>query len=339
MLPEFEARAKQESTTYFVALREQSQSEERLKKFQMQVVEAEQKKVEVEANAKKHGESHEKVDQLYESIFKGPTPGFPDEDELEERFNAAKGWHENVKAGIVKAIRAGRYLAQASSQITRANDFARNGRFEAEQSIFSFSGAYALLDLSAYFISRTSSLIDKAIETLEHLDPALQEVRRDLDRILEAARIQRDTRIPDEDLVDRVVEAQARLSEAKLQIDAMARTVKGRERAGREAITKTARKLEDARQGLQQRREAAFEETVGFGAAAPAYRDVPTYHECCDRADGFCQVDDPEPPTFLEEEEWISVDGMQVPLHGEIPIGMQDQRGSEARRVSAVSPA
>ena len=338
MLPEFQARAKQESNAYFVALREQSQSEERLKKFQTQVAEAEQKKVEVEAEAKRHGETHEKVDQLYESIFKGPTPGFPDEDELEERFNTAKDRHGAVKADIVRAIRAGRYLGQAASQINRANDLATNGRFEAEQSIFSFSAAYALLGLSTYFISRTCLLVDKAIETLEYLDPAMEEAKSNLARLLEAARVQRENRVSDEDLVDRVVEAQARLSEAKLKLDELVRAVKGRERAGREAITKTARTLENARQGLQQRREAAFEETVGFGAAAPAYLDVPTYHECCDRADGFCQVDDPEPPAFLEEEEWISVDGMQVPIHGKIPIGMQDQRGPVARRISSVSP-
>jgi hypothetical protein len=251
----------------------------------------------LEAKAKPHGETHEKVDQLYDSISKGLTPGFPDEDALEKQFYIAQGGHDKVKAGIVQTIQTERYLIQASSQLSRAHDLAKSARFEAENSIFSFSGAYGLLGLSGYLITRTTLLIDKAVEAveaLESLDPPMEDAKGDLEALLQGARVQRESRFGNEDLVNRVVEAQERLAEANLRLAELACLVKARESAGREAIKKTAWKLEDARQALQQRREAAFDETVGLGTAVPAYGEapaegkVPTYRECCDRADAFC---------------------------------------------------
>ena len=324
----YQNRAKEESAAYYTTLKEQSKSEDRVRVFKAQVDEAMHRKSDLEAEAKWHGETHAKVDHLYESIFKGPTPGFPDEDQIEEQFYVARVRNDKVKAAILRAIKAGKFFIKASSALTNARNAAEYTRREAQNSIFSFSVAYASLERSNYYISQASQTVDTAMVTLEHLEPSMERAKTKLESLLQAARLEREDRFSDDQLMSRVEQAQERLSEAEDSVKELARVTKNQERAGRERIKDTARTLENARQALQQRREAAFEETVGFGAAAPAY------HECCDRAEGFCQVDDLLVPVLSVDDTGTSVDGVHLPLYGDLPT--RDQRRAEDREVSPV---
>ena len=324
----YQTRAKEESAAYYAALKEQGKSEDRVKVFKAQVDEAVHKKADLEAEARWHGEAHAKVDQLYESIFKGPTAGFPDEDQIEEQFYVARECHDKVKLAVLWAIKAGKFLVHASSVLTYGRNAAEYARLEAQSSIFSFSAAYASLGRSNYYISQTSQMLDRAVEALEHLEPSMEHTKTKLESLLQAARLQREDKFSDEQLVARVEQVEERLAEVEDSLQDLARATKKQERAGREIIKQTARTLENARQALQQRREAAFEETVGFGVAAPAY------HECCDRAEDFCQVDDPEMPALSVDDAGVSMDGVQLPMYGDLPT--RKQIGAEDGQVSPV---
>lgn len=122
MLAKFEARSMKEEREYFEILGAQSKAEERAKLFKEEVAKANAEKEELYKLAKEHGDTHAKIDELYETLFKGPTPGFWDEDEAESNFYVRDENNESVKQDITKARRAKSNLGVVKTYLGRAKD-------------------------------------------------------------------------------------------------------------------------------------------------------------------------------------------------------------------------
>ena len=76
-------KAAKEEREYFEAIQEQKSAEDELAYVGQLIAEAEAKKVEYERDASQHGALQRELDALYNSIFAGYTPEFPEEDERE----------------------------------------------------------------------------------------------------------------------------------------------------------------------------------------------------------------------------------------------------------------
>ena len=76
-------KAAKEEKEYFEAIQEQKSAEDELAYVQQLVAEADAKKVEHESNSRRHDELQRELDALYNSIFAGYTPEFPEEDARE----------------------------------------------------------------------------------------------------------------------------------------------------------------------------------------------------------------------------------------------------------------
>ncbi|KAE8444959.1 hypothetical protein EG329_014086 [Mollisiaceae sp. DMI_Dod_QoI] len=288
MLAKFEARAMSEERDYFSALGTQSKAEERCHVLEAEVERAKVEKGELGKEAKKHGDTHAKIDGLYEKLFKGPTPGFGDEDEREIVFDRSKEGHEGVTEGIKRIRRAKNGLGVVKTYIGRAKGNLGYALTSAEESLFFF-------DQATYWTERGDRAIGFALEAVtktdEHLLPLPREMsarHRALVVSLEAARIPDGERYPRDGMIATIESSQESLERAETVLEQLIEYTKEVEKAGLTKIKETARRLEDSRQELQQVRQGIFERVAGFGEAAPAYM------ECCDRADGFCAV--PEVP-------------------------------------------
>jgi hypothetical protein len=283
-LAKFEAKAMSEEREYFAALGTQSKAEERCKILENDVERAKVEKEELFNFLKVHDDTHKKIDELYERLFKGPTPGFGDEDERETTFYKAEEENEKVKEEIRRARKAKSGLGVVKAYLTRAKGNLDHALTAAEESFWIF-------DQETYYIERGYTAIGLAIDRLkdkeEHLLPLPQDtlvIYQELEADLQVAKI-KIGKLSSRDGVISVIESLLEiLSKAGAKLEQLIKYTMEVEKAGLTKIKETARRVEDSRQELQQIRQGIFEKVAGFGQAAPSYK------ECCDRADAFCNL-------------------------------------------------
>lgn len=304
MLAKFDAKAMKGEREYFDLLSIQSKAEKRRLALQQDYDEVIKGQEPLETAAKAHAETHARIDELYEKVFAGPTPGFPREDERENRFYVARGENEVTKEAIRGARRARKILAVSQAHVKRAQDRLRNADQKAIDSVF-------FLDDALISLRRGNENITYAINSTgrieEHLAPPFLEmvaVKVEVDAHLKAAKITVDATFSRDKIVSTVASSQANLSKAEGALEKLVGLLKQREESSLEDIRGTARQVEDCRQELEQFRKGIFEKVAGFGEAAPAYT------ECCDRMEGFCEVP--------EEAEEAGHDGEREPRIEEV---------------------
>ncbi|KAH6718582.1 hypothetical protein BKA61DRAFT_595970 [Leptodontidium sp. MPI-SDFR-AT-0119] len=308
MQSKFEKKAMKEEREYFTALGAQSKAEERRAILQADYDAAVRAKEPLETATKEHGSVHERIDELYEKLFGGPTPGFGDEDEHENWFYGARGRNEEIKRGILAARRANAVLSVAQRYLKRGQNNLKTAQWQVEES-------FLFLDNALNSLHRTNEALRLAVEAVRKADEHLAPLSRDKELArqmllahFEAAKIQVERSYSRESILGAVAASQESLMEAEGRLNEMTQYTKDREQTGLSDIRVTARQLEDARQELQQIRQGVFERVAGFGEAAPAY------NECCDRADSFCVVVDQgthEHVNVVEELPELSVSSEQ----------------------------
>ena len=294
MLAKFDAKAMKEEREYFAVLGTQSKAEKRRIELQRDYDEALKAQEPLETAAKQHEETHAKIDDLYEKLFSGPTPGFPREDTRENRFYSARGTNETTKETIRAARRVMKILAVSQAHVKRAQTCLRTADQQAVDSLFFLDEAFISLRRGNQYLTFAITSTSRIEAELKPPFLEMVAVKMEVDRNLNAAKINVDEAYSRERVISTIALAQISLLGAEQALEKLVTLTKERERRGLEEIRVTARQLEDTRQELQQTRQGIFEKVAGFGEAAPAY------NECCDRASGFCVV--PEDPHEEEPE-------------------------------------
>ncbi|KAJ4860682.1 hypothetical protein T069G_05670 [Trichoderma breve] len=281
----FEDKAMREEKAYHEVLEKRHKAEAKLKDLQADKEALTVEMKDLQELVGRHGTAHKEIDALYSRIFDGPTAGFADEDEQEETHKLAKLALQERTEALKAAVRGIKAAQAVKVAIERASFEKQRAAFENHSDIFSQRGVHTVLKRCVAYINRGLELSDEAVEAIKATPgPDLVQAKDSLDRLFHTARATAQERYTNKsqnaDLIERLGATLAQALFAQKQyVEAMKKVTESR----RESIRRTARALEDERRALQQLRQSAFETTVGFGAAAPAY------HECCDRAPGFEQ--------------------------------------------------
>jgi chromosome segregation ATPase len=82
----FEQRAAKEEREYFEVLQQEHQATETKKNLEAMLAEANTVTQNIEKDVARHSQAQRDLDNLYDSIFKGPTPAFPEEDAKEREL-------------------------------------------------------------------------------------------------------------------------------------------------------------------------------------------------------------------------------------------------------------
>ncbi|KAK5166927.1 uncharacterized protein LTR77_007656 [Saxophila tyrrhenica] len=302
--------------TYRNAVVAQSQAEKRQQALRRDLAQTEKEHSVLGDRAKQHATVHEELDKLYKSIFSGPTPGFPDEDELEARYNAKHEKHTRDARSLKLATKSSKEASAIGRAIDMAMDELEKAQDEATSPFFGSNYATQYIRRAALFVQKAEELNNDLTQSLvKPIDRSLIAMHKRLSEYFALAR-KTATEGCDgalhagSDTIECIEQVRSELSHASEAQDRIKATIRGYHKNATRAVATGSRELEDARQALHGIRQNAFEKTVGFGAAAPAY------HECCDRAKGFVDeavaesapVTDegmPPPPTYekvVEEE-------------------------------------
>ena len=157
----FAEKAAKEEKEYFDAIQSQKAAEDELAYVKQLKAEADIRKSQLEHQVQRHTQLQQELDALYNSIFAGTTPEFPDEDRVEDACNAA---HLNVQ--------------QANQQLERE----RHILFLLGQTALKLSEARDSLD-SAHTMSQSDLWGGGALASvqkrnyLEHAESSIQQVR------------------------------------------------------------------------------------------------------------------------------------------------------------------
>lgn len=279
----FDEKAMRQEKAYHEVLEKRHKVEAKLDELKADKAALVVEMKELEELLGRHGAAHKAIDALYSNIFDGPTAGFADEDEQEEAHKLAKLALQERTEALKAAVRGVRAAQAVKVAIERSLFEKQRASFENHSDIFSQRGVQTILKRCVAYISRGLDLSDEAVGAIQATPgPDLTQAKTTLDGLFITARAVAQeryySRSANAELIERLGATLTKALDAqKKYVEAMKKVSESR----RESIRRAARALEDERRALQQIRQSAFETTVGFGAAAPAY------HECCDRAPGF----------------------------------------------------
>jgi hypothetical protein len=116
----FEARAAKEEREYFDVLQEEHQADVMKKNLDEMLADAKTVRGELEIRAATHVEAQRDLDSLYESIFTGPSPGFPEEDQRERETSNALRIYKEARSRAEGEGQVVNILTQAQTRLNGA---------------------------------------------------------------------------------------------------------------------------------------------------------------------------------------------------------------------------
>jgi hypothetical protein len=116
----FEQRAAKEEREYFDVLQQEHQATEMKKSIQTMLAEAVRVRQGMEQDVARHNQAQRDLDSLYDSIFKGPSPGFPEEDAKEKELTDTLQQYHHARAKAESEGQAAKILTDAQTSMRNA---------------------------------------------------------------------------------------------------------------------------------------------------------------------------------------------------------------------------
>ncbi|KXH68413.1 hypothetical protein CSAL01_00286 [Colletotrichum salicis] len=113
----FDERAAREEREYFDVLQEEHREKELNKNVKEQLSDAREASKALEVEARRHDEAQCELDSLYDSIFAGPTPSYPEEDTLEQLAEQALHEYHDTRSKVEAEQHAIRLLTDAMKRM------------------------------------------------------------------------------------------------------------------------------------------------------------------------------------------------------------------------------
>ncbi|PMD35773.1 hypothetical protein L207DRAFT_515537 [Hyaloscypha variabilis F] len=280
---EYEADSLKAEQNYFAALGAQSRAEARRAQLESDLEVAIRDREELERAVKEHDELRKEIDEMYERLFDGPTPGFPEEDAAEEAYKAAKEEHDITKERILKSRQALRLLHLAQERLPRAQkNLASAHKLGKEMWVFVDDTLISLRFGNKKLGEAATAVRDADIASLA---PEVLSRKETLIMQLETAMVHPEKLHSWEATVEAIGSAHNILCDVKRTLKQLIQDIKEEERDGLSEINRTAKQFEFTKEELWLARQAIFEKVAGFGQAPPCYsydKPAPDYSSILD---------------------------------------------------------
>lgn len=275
---EFEARAAKEEREYFDALQEEHQVDVTTKNLGTMLEDAKKVRTELESRVVTHGRAQKELDNLYDSIFNGPSPGFPEEDHKEAAKDAAvRAYHESRSRAEAEG-QVVNILMQAQQRLNGALLSMEDALQASRMDIFG-GGTFAdMMERNA--LSSADSEIQQAramVQQAQRVSPFVKD--------LPPVKISQGNLLGDV-FFDNVFSDMAfhdKIKQSSLEVDRCAQVLSADLSAAKHRHSVVSREtdqkgaaVKEARFQLQKAREAAFERTAR-GMAPPPDGPPPSY--------------------------------------------------------------
>lgn len=258
----FDERATKEEKEWLDAVASQIAAKNALEKLNFELNEATKQGAGLMDIAKIHNQTALELDALYNSIFKGPTPSMPVEDEKENEVVSASRDHDILQLMLANENQARQILGEAELFLQRALNDVQNAKSNSTLDAWGVGGTWvqmseqSSLSMCQQNVSQTEMLISQAI----HLQPAIQPLgSMQVAQMNFMSDILFDNIFSDLDMRNRIISSMAQIQQAhsrlKQQIELQDERIKGVKAEVEQAKLKLVRR----RGELQAIRREAFE--------------------------------------------------------------------------------
>lgn len=267
----FASKSEKEEREFLEAWQREREAQDALENLRSAMANAETQRATLEKEKTRCEQAQKDLDQLYASIFSGPTPEVPGEDQVEQEVQQARGWFDQCQMQSDRDGQALDALKNAGPPMMYA---VRNMTDARGASQMDMLGGGAFMDMMERDSLAKGQM--QLTNALRHYDearrmqpaiPALSEVHIDQGHLMSDVLF--DNIFSDMAQHDRIKSAQAQMMGAADQLQAETGKQEERAKAAREQLRQAQSGLEDARKRLQGIRSEAFEQYSG--GAPPAY--------------------------------------------------------------------
>jgi hypothetical protein len=263
----FEERADREECEYFTVLQDEHREKQMNANLEAQLLEAYKARGELKNTAQLHDDMQRELDNLYHSIFAGPTPGFPDEDQKEQTANQALQAYHEIKSKAEAEQYAVRLLKEGKLNMTSALSEMENALSHSRVDMFGGGSMHDMMERNA--LHKAEMQIQEArmkVLQAQRMSPFVGE--------LPTAQINHGNLVTDvffdniftdmafHDEIKRSKESVKRVAEA---MDKMLRDTEERHRQLAQELSSKEKHLVNSRQILQKARQTAFESVAANG--------------------------------------------------------------------------
>ncbi|KAF2872822.1 hypothetical protein BDV95DRAFT_627699 [Massariosphaeria phaeospora] len=283
----FAEKAAKEEREYFDAIQAQKSAEDQLAYMRHLKADAEVAKNQYQAQTFRHKALQRELDGLYESIFTGPTPGFPDEDEKEAACTTASQHCDSLHQALQKERHTLFLLRKIRSKIADAQQALHKAH---SSSVRDMCGGQHSSTMSKFGHLGDA---ESSIEDVRWLQSQiLRDVAPEVDNYIGRMNIARggllkdliyDNIFTDMEMHEKIKKSEAEIDSAALKCDGLVAGAEGREKMRLAEVEDGGKRLQEARRELQRAREQAFvrlghEHHTGesvTGDVPPAYAPPP----------------------------------------------------------------
>jgi hypothetical protein len=263
----FEQRAAKEEREYFEVLQEEHQATEMKKRVDQMLADAIKVKQGLDQEVARHSQAQGDLDRLYDSIFKGPSPGFPEEDAKESEANTALQQYQDAKNKAEAEGQAVKILTEAERAMRDAllemNDALRystrdmfgGGTFTDMMERNALSQAESRV-AAARMLVRQAQRFSPAVKDLPPVHVAQGNLMSD---------VFFDNIFTDMMFHQKIEQSAAEMERGAHALDWNLNAARSRHVALTQGLQTKVRTLEQARLSLQKAREAAFERIAAGG--------------------------------------------------------------------------
>ncbi|KAF7971616.1 hypothetical protein HWV62_20718 [Athelia sp. TMB] len=261
----FASKAEKEQQEYEEALQKHYNATQQLDGLKQNLAVAEQKLEELRGVEMLHNDTQKQLEALYESIFQGPTPDFPEEDSAEAAVHPLRAEFAAVQTRLSVESQVVSLLFEAQQIMKRALADMANAH---SMSTYDVWGGGVMADMAERdSLSRAeshTSQVSMLVNQARRVQPAVRDIGG-----VEIAHgnvmgdIMFDNIFNDLAMHDKIKQSQAQLQRTSGNLDMEVVAAREREAAVKAELDGVGRRLEQARQYLQNVRARAFERVAG----------------------------------------------------------------------------
>ncbi|KAF9270808.1 hypothetical protein L218DRAFT_952878 [Marasmius fiardii PR-910] len=164
-----------QSLAYRDAVEEENRERERQNELEYALAEAQMERAALEEKVKECNALNVKLDALYDLIFNGPTPGYPEEDQLEQQVFAAKAVLERVQANFKTEKQAYEYVYRAEKMMRECKSKTKDALQCA--ATYMFASGRSLQEKEAACIQSANAFALQAVSILQNARQISPEIR------------------------------------------------------------------------------------------------------------------------------------------------------------------
>ncbi|KAI2606649.1 hypothetical protein GGR54DRAFT_644031 [Hypoxylon sp. NC1633] len=278
----FQAKAEKEEHEYFAVLQTEQQAKEQEENIKSMRSKALEVQSDLEVEAARHTEAQHQLDNLYDSIFQGPTPAFPHEDRSEQNAESALQSYHNSRVKVETELRVVHLLTEAWERLQNALNYTEDALSHSRMDMF---GGGTLSDMME------RNALDKAENQASQMLSLVQQAQRlsqhvhDLPTVGIAhgslmSDVFFDNIFTDMAFHDKIKDSRSSLHRARENLHDQLVSAKSRHQEAEQEMNVNAAALKTAREELQKAREGFFKRVADGSTGEhpiPAADNPPPY--------------------------------------------------------------